>query len=205
MADLEGAYALETPEDNKRLYAQWADTYDESFAASHGYVVPDIVAKAHTDAGGKGLVLDVGAGTGLVGVALANQGHGQIDGTDISSEMLAEAALKDVYDRLFEGDLTACLDVEDATYDGIVSAGTFTHGHVGPDAIDELIRIAKLGALITISINAEHFETQGFATKFQSISGRIRDFETKDFGLYAGGGAGSHAKDMGRLVQFFVV
>jgi len=202
MKNLDGAYALKTPEDSKRLYADWAATYDTTFADAHGYISPQAVAAAFKAAGGTGTVLDVGAGTGLVGQALADLGIDPIDGTDIAPEMLAEAALKDIYDRLFEGDVLGRLDADDATYDGIVSAGTFTHGHVGPDGLDELLRVAKPGALFAISVHTEHFKSQGFDTKLQGLDGRITNLKTTEFRLYARGATGSHANDLGLMVQF---
>ncbi|MEM6595609.1 MAG: class I SAM-dependent methyltransferase, partial [Pseudomonadota bacterium] len=163
--DLDSAYALKSPEDSQKLYAEWAETYDESFARASGYLLPQVVAETFVAEGGVGPVLDVGAGTGLVGEELAKRGVALIDGTDISQEMLAEAALKDCYETLFEGDVTATLSVDDETYSGIISAGTFTHGHVGPEAFDELLRVAATEALFTISINAAHFASLGFQTK----------------------------------------
>lgn len=35
--DLDAAYALETPDDSRRLYADWAQTYDTSFAKDADY------------------------------------------------------------------------------------------------------------------------------------------------------------------------
>ncbi len=202
MKNLEGAYALKTPEDSKRLYADWASTYDATFAEAYQYVSPQAVASAFVSAGGTGRVLDVGAGTGLVGEALAALKVDHVDGTDIAPEMLAEAALKDIYDRLFEGDVLATLDAEDETYDGIVSAGTFTHGHVGPDALDELLRVAKSGAWLVLSVHTEHFTAQGFDTKLTALTNQISNLSTAEFRLYAAGSKGSHADDLGLMVQF---
>ena len=65
--DLQSAYALETPEDSKRLYADWAQSYDQSFAAEMDYQMPRIVAQIYAEAAkGAGPVADLGAGTGLV-------------------------------------------------------------------------------------------------------------------------------------------
>ena len=44
------------------------------------------------------------------------------------------------------------MPVDDATYDGVVSSGTFTLGHVGPEAIGELLRVTKTGGHIVISV-----------------------------------------------------
>ncbi len=200
--DLDGAYALKTPEDSRKLYGDWAETYDETFAKASGYQMPEAVAEAFARAGGAGPVLDVGAGTGLVGVALQNLGVALIDGTDISAAMLAEAALKDCYENLFEGDLTAVLDVEDESYSGLVSAGTFTHGHVGPEAFDELLRVARPGATFALSINAEHFEARGFAAKFDALGGQIKGLNLHETVIYSEARQDAHADDKALIAVF---
>ena len=200
--DLDGAYALKTPEDSVKLYGDWAETYDDSFASASGYQLPEAVAEAFARGDGQGPVLDVGAGTGLVGVALQGLGVNLIDGTDISSAMLAEAAMKDCYENLFEGDLTGTLDVEDGTYQGIVSAGTFTHGHVGPEAFDELLRVAANGALFVLSINAEHFEACGFAAKFEALGAAIQGLTLHETVIYTDARTDKHAEDKALLAVF---
>jgi hypothetical protein len=52
--NLEGAYALKTPQDTKRLYAAWADTYDDYFSDAQGYLIPREVVRVYTGAGGRG-------------------------------------------------------------------------------------------------------------------------------------------------------
>ena len=133
--DLESAYALETPEDNIRLYRSWAKTYDDDFAKDSDYILHEHVARQFANVGGFGPVLDVGAGTGLCGAALQARGIEPIDGTDISQDMLDISASKGIYRSVFTGDLLAGLDVKAESYQGAVSSGTFTHGHVGPDGI----------------------------------------------------------------------
>lgn len=124
--DLDGAYDLKTPEDSLRLYRDWAETYDETFAKEHAYIMPQHVARAYINAGGFQPVLDVGAGTGLCGQALRERGLDHIDATDISPDMLAVAKAKGIYHTLFEGDILAGLEVEAGIYAGITSSGTFT-------------------------------------------------------------------------------
>ena len=34
---LEAAYAVETPDENRRLYAEWASSYEETFVAVKAY------------------------------------------------------------------------------------------------------------------------------------------------------------------------
>ncbi len=94
--DLSEAYAVETPDDNRDLYARWASTYESGFIARHEYVYHQGVAAVFAEAAGPddAPVLDVGCGTGLVGVALRALGVDAIDGLDLSPEMLDEARTK---------------------------------------------------------------------------------------------------------------
>ena len=93
---LDDAYALESPEDSRRLYARWADTYDSGFVQPLDYRYPERVAAVFVDVAGEldGPILDVGCGTGLVGLALAGAANGDvhIDGIDISNAMIDRAA-----------------------------------------------------------------------------------------------------------------
>lgn len=172
MTDLKDAYALETPEDSVRLYRRWAADYDETFAHAHGYVAPREIARAYLAEAGadtrpqSGPVLDIGAGTGLVGEQLRDL---TVDAIDISQEMLDAAAAKGLYRRRIRADLTGPLDIPDAEYAGFVSAGTFTHGHVGPACLPELMRVARPGAVFALSINAEAFDKAGFGSAFAAL------------------------------------
>lgn len=195
--DLSEAYAVETPDDNRDLYGRWASTYESGFIARHDYVYHEGVAAAFAEAAGAGdePVLDVGCGTGLVGVALRSLGVGTIDGLDLSPEMLEEARTKvdadgsPVYRDLVVGDLTATLDLPEGGIASVVSVGTFTHGHVGPDAFDELYRVARPGALFAIGINPDHFESHGFAGRFadDAAAGRITGPDYRQVQTYASG------------------
>ncbi|MCX7644257.1 MAG: class I SAM-dependent methyltransferase [Rhodobacteraceae bacterium] len=197
---LHAAYALNGPEDSRRLYAEWAATYDEDFAQATGYRLPEAVAAAYAAAGGAGPVLDLGAGTGLVGECLAARGIGPVDGLDISPEMLGQARGKGVYRRLILGDVTAGPTLPEGSYAGIVSAGTFTLGHLGPDVLPEIVGIARPGALFALSVNAAHHAAAGFAAALAALGGRIRDLVEEEVPIYAG--AGVHAADRAFILRF---
>lgn len=192
---LDGAYALQTPEDSQRLYATWAETYDQDFAEAHDYLSPGLVAQAFKNAGGVGPVLDVGAGTGLCGSALASLGIGPVDATDISQEMLDVAATKSTYRSLFTGDLTAKLPVKNDRYAGVTSSGTFTSGHVGPDAFDELLRITQPGGVLALSINTAHFEAKGFRAKLNALQPQITELRLPEARIYGANATDEHKDD----------
>ncbi len=201
--DLKAAYALKTPEDNKRLYAEWAGDYDEGFAALEDYQLHVHTARAFVGAGGQGPVLDVGAGTGLCGAVLAGLGVGPIDATDISSEMLSQAMRKDIYRDAIEADLNHGIPVPQDSYAGIVSSGTFTHGHLGPDVLPALLHIARAGAQFALSINARHFEKLGFAEALRELEqDQIRNLTLTEVRIYGDLAAGDN-KDDAALIALF--
>ena len=199
---LNDAYALQTPADNQRLYADWADSYDTSFAAEMDYLLPAHVAQAYVALGGAGPVLDIGAGTGLAGQALAALGTGPIDATDLSAEMLTVAMRKGVYRASLTADLLQGLPCADASYQGAISSGTFTHGHVGPDALDELLRVTAPGGLIVISVNAQHWQAQGFEAKFAALAGAITPPDLPRHAIYGPANTSDHRHDQAIIASF---
>ena len=99
-------------------------------------------------------------------------------------------------------DLTRHLDLPDAAYSGIVAAGTFTTGHVGPEAFDELMRVAAPGATFTVSVHSDVYETGGFAARFAGFGARIADFRSEPFRIFGPGAGEEHAGDLGWIVSF---
>jgi predicted TPR repeat methyltransferase len=138
-------------------YKKWADQYDSDLMTQMGYKAPaittSIFAKHLARADAK--ILDVGCGTGVVGALLAQSGYTAVDGLDYSQEMLQKAKQKRIYKQLIQADLTKALDLPNNLYDAIISVGTFTLGHVGPDAFSELIRITAPGGIICLTVRQE--------------------------------------------------
>ncbi len=200
---LSNAYALTSDADLRALYADWADTYEAGFGAVMGYQLPREVTLTFVGAGGCGPVLDFGAGTGLVADELAAKGVGPIDGVDLSAEMLDVARQKGIYRDLFaENILAPGHQLPAGRYDGIVSAGTFTHGHVGAEGLRPLLGFANPGALIVLSVNAKHFELAGFAAEIAALDTEISDFALRDVRIYDDRAAEEHRKDLAKLMVF---
>ncbi len=160
--NLQKAYNLSSPEDNVDFYRGWAEDYDIDFAGVMDYILPYQVATQFIKLNGKGPVLDVGAGTGLLGIEISKLNKIEMHATDISEEMLSVAEKKDIYSKSIVGDLTKGLPILDNTYNGIVSSGTFTHGHIGPEALFEITRILSKGGLAVLSVNSKHWHSLGF-------------------------------------------
>lgn len=201
---LERAYAPASPEDLRALYRDWAATYDTDFAEAGGFRMPGLIAEAYVALGGRSPVLDAGCGTGLVADCLP--GGLDIHGIDISAEMLAVARAKERYVALFEVDLTRPLPFKDGVYNGLVSSGTFTHGHVGPEALGELLRCLAPGGVGAITTNASYAEATGFRDVLDAhlAGGRIADLALREERIYARpeGAPDGHGDDRGYVVTF---
>ena len=160
---LDGAYAIKTADENLAYYKDFANHYDAEFATKLGYVYPAMIANFYhkyateTDYP----IADIGCGTGLVAEALKlSQSH--IHGFDISPAMLDQSAAKGLYAALSCIDLTKNINSPKKLFGAVVSAGTFTHGHLGPEPLTKLLNLAAPNALFCIGVNAQHYATHGF-------------------------------------------
>lgn len=202
LPNVHDAYALTSRAEIKQLYADWAQAYDTAFCDAEGYQLPRVVAQAFVTSGGRGPVLDFGAGTGVVGEVLAALDVGPLDAVDLSDEMLAVAQDKGVYSKLH------CLDVLSpdhgltATYQGVVSAGTFTLGHVGPEGVPPLLDLVAPGGLLVLSINAAHFAAADFQTVFDALGLQIKELTLTETRIYDDRAHASHRDDLAIVAIF---
>ena len=152
---LQQAYLVETPEETKDFYGEWAQTYEAEIAAN-GYVTPLRCANAlATFTDDKDLpVLDVGCGTGLSGLALKNSGFSHIDGSDLSDKMLAQAKTrKDLYKKLWQVDLDDPFPFETGAYANIAAMGVLAISHAPPETIDQILEKLPSGGNFVFSLN----------------------------------------------------
>ena len=194
---LNDAYSVKTPEDNIKLYKVWASSYDDDFAKKNDYRSPVLISNYYDKYSNKNdvPVLDVGAGTGLIAEVMNKKNTIDIDAIDISPEMLESAKSKNCYNKLIEADLTKNLDIDNNYYGAIVSAGTFTHGHIGPSALDELLRVTKPSGLFVITIHSKVYVNQNFEQKFQDINEQITDLTFHEEKAYGNNPDKDHGND----------
>lgn len=205
--DLSGALNLTSPEACLAHYRAWADSYDAGFAKDMEYLLPAHVAAAFRAAGGGSPVLDVGAGTGLLAERLREMGHeGPIDAVDFSADMLERAARKGIYRTLTRADITTAIPLPRA-YGGIVSSGTFTAGHVGPEALPNLLALALPGAQFALSVNLRVWAAMGFDRALADLQdgvqiNSLQRIEVEVYGAKASAVDPSHAADRAHVVLF---
>lgn len=199
--DLDNAYDINGPDEARALYGKWAETYDQSFGAGWGYIAPREIARIYlSETDGDTPLLDIGAGTGLVAEHLEGM---QTDALDITPEMLAIARTKGLYRTLITADLTRPLALPDDAYGGVISCGTFTHGHVGPECLPELLRITRPGALFVCGTIAPVLDGLGFGSALARLvaEGRITPVRFVDIAIYEGA-EHPHAGDRGLVMVF---
>jgi|EP01046_Picozoa_sp_COSAG06_P040960 SAM-dependent methyltransferase len=169
--DREGAYSLDTPAAHVEYYDKWASTYDSDFAEQEGYSYPENLSAHYLSIAEPGdtPVADIGAGTGLAGIGFKDS-ETEVDALDISPGMLKQAAAKGVYRSTVVADLTDAKALPNkALYGGLISSGTFTFGHLGPDELETSLLLARPNALCVIGVNALHYEKEGFSKKMAAL------------------------------------
>lgn len=190
-AFLADAYALETQAHTLAFYDRWADEYDTQVERGLQYIAPHTLAEAlaRHHASQDAPILDVGCGTGLTCCCLRELGFSTVDGIDFSRAMLERAAEKGVYRDLFEADLNHPLPFDDGTYAAAISTGTFTLGHVGPEPIDELLRVLARGACFACTVHEAIWDSRGFSRKFADLenAGALRAIEQTTGCFFEGG------------------
>ncbi|MGO9702472.1 MAG: methyltransferase domain-containing protein, partial [Xanthobacteraceae bacterium] len=145
----------------RRLFDQYAARYDTALTERLAYRGPVLLRQAVEEAIRAshrplrfGSMLDLGCGTGLAGAAFHPVAH-KIVGVDLSPAMVAQAAAKDIYDRLHTGDLTAFLSDEfsnAATYDLVLAADVFVYVNELSPIVAGVARVLSSDGLFAFTV-----------------------------------------------------
>ena len=167
---LDMVYAAETETQLAAAYAAWANGYDVETAAL-GYCLPFVISAwvARHVPKGEGPLLDAGCGTGLSGPYLGSLGYGEIEGLDLSEEMLELARARGGYGALTRAALGGQLPWADGHFAGVFSTGVFTAGHAPASSLDELTRITRPGGFVIFTVRDVVLEAGGFREKFAGL------------------------------------
>ena len=137
----------------KEVFDSSADLYDQHLVRSLRYQLPKQVAKLITDRYPdlKLNVLDLGCGTGLLGVCLGRI-DGALVGVDVSEKMIAQAARHNVYDRFHTVNLLDALqETPDAIYQVVAACDVFIYVGDLSQAIPNAYRILAPGGHLMFS------------------------------------------------------
>ena len=164
-------YKLKTTDEVMKYYDEWGDKdkYNKDMI-DWNYTGPKETANVFKNYAKKKdiLIFDAGCGTGLVGKELKKFGYDNFHGADLSQTLL-DSVPKNLYKKLEKIDLNLPFKTKDSFYDAVMCVGTFTYGHVKPQALDEFVRITKNKSLICFTINEGIYKDYGFDKKIEEL------------------------------------
>ena len=180
-------YKLTTSEELLKYYQDWTkkNKYNQDMV-NWKYTAPQetvLVLKKYA-LNNNCKILDAGCGTGLVGIELKKCGYSNIGGVDFSQNML-DLIPQGIYKKIEKVDLNKPLKFKTNMYDVVMCVGTFTYGHVKPQALDELIRITKNKGVICFTINEGIYKEYGFDNKIKELTNNklwnVKEFSKSDY------------------------
>ncbi len=164
-------YKLKTTKEVMKFYDEWGENnkYNKDMV-EWNYTGPKETVDVFKEyaKNKEMLIFDAGCGTGLVGIQLKKFGFNNFHGADLSQKLL-NSVPKNLYQKLIKVDLNKNINVEDNFYDSVICVGTFTFGHVKPQALDEFLRITKNDGLICFTINEGIYKEYGFDKKIEFL------------------------------------
>lgn len=149
------------------LFDQYAQKFEAALVDRLGYQVPDLldglIAGAMVDLGIVRFAnaLDLGCGTGLMGVRLRSKADA-LEGIDLSAAMIAETARKGIYDRLEKAELVAFLKRRAGQADLVTAADVFIYCGALPPVLAAVVPAMAPGGLLAFSLEAHEGEEAVF-------------------------------------------
>jgi peroxiredoxin len=118
---VDAAYNLKDEADMIEFYRKWAEDYDHQMLQELGYTSPTTIAQLLSEhlTDTRSSIFDIGCGTGLTCVYLADKGYDNLDGIDLSQDMVRVAGQRGIYRELLVGDVNQPLQRGDECYDAV--------------------------------------------------------------------------------------
>jgi predicted TPR repeat methyltransferase len=138
------------------VFDGYANNFDTHLQQTLKYEAPErlveFVVQHLTPTAEKWTVLDLGCGTGLVGMAIAPFTR-QLVGVDLSTRMLEKAHTRNVYQRLERLDLLTMMQGEKASYyDAIFAADVFVYLGKLDEIICAIKRLLRPGGVFAFTV-----------------------------------------------------
>jgi predicted TPR repeat methyltransferase len=170
----------------RRLFDASAATFDQDLVAKLGYGIPgEMVAalRGIRDAPDRPWdVLDLGCGTGLVGVEIAPDSR-RLVGVDLAPNMVEQARQRQLYTELRCADIAVALALDEAQYDVVTAADVFIYVGKLDEVIPAVRRVLKSGGMFACS--AEAAEAMDGVTSPVYRQGYRQGYRLGSMGRYA--------------------
>jgi len=165
-------------------YKVWAEAYDKDFAivhpnrAEHMAVYLDELVTQFGMKKENLKILDVAAGTGLVGEELKKKGFNikNITALDLCPDMLNVAKKKNVYGRLIQAPFGSTMPkgMTARSFDCVIMCGGFAAGHIPLSSLHTMARLCKEGGFIINSMTKQYAD---FVEEYKNIDKYVEELE----------------------------
>ena len=163
---IQWVYASKNEQELRDRYDEWARTYEADLDNEIGWFGPLRAVEAGVRYISKDArIVDAGAGTGLVGKLLAEEGYCDLVAMDLSEGMLKEAREKNVYKEFHQMTMGEALEFPSDSFDAVITVGVLTVGHAPASSLDELVRVTKTGGHIIFTLRPDLYKEGGFKEK----------------------------------------
>ncbi|HEV8284046.1 MAG TPA: class I SAM-dependent methyltransferase [Chitinophagaceae bacterium] len=152
----------------KEGYKEWAKTYEQTVSDEMDL---KLLSKIKSISWAQiNRALDLACGTGRIGVWLKEQSVGQIDGIDITPEMLSKASEKNIYTSLINADILNA-QLQEGIYDLCIQVLADEHFADISSLYSEVSRILKNKGYFIIVGYHPFFLMNGIITHFHKENG----------------------------------
>lgn len=174
-AHLARVYEAASPQQLEEAYDRWAASYDHDMENDLVWGGPTecanaLAGRAPSDA----RILDVGAGTGMVGAALREVGFTHIEAADLSERMLDRARQRGIYQALHRVHADRALPFDDGSFGAAIAVGVLTQGHAPPDALRDWVRVVRSGGFIAFTLRPDLADSLGYREMFETLEAEQR-------------------------------
>ncbi|XP_045209697.2 uncharacterized protein LOC123561412 [Mercenaria mercenaria] len=144
-------------EQSQQAYNVWAGLYEQTLSSlgrTAHVRTAECAANSFPRESRDGVrILDVGAGTGMVGKELKQLEFSHVDALEPNEVMLDKARKRGIYENYYVEYLTEePSSIPEDSYDAVTGCGIFAESaHVPFGALDEMIRVVKSGGYIILS------------------------------------------------------
>merc|ERR1711963_682884 len=136
------------PANRVKFYDDWCDKYDEDLVIVGNYTGHIKCVEAFLKLGldRKVSILDLAAGTGLLGAEVGSHGYECVDGLDASLGMLGQSRKQTIYQDYIVAmvDGLGSIPINDSTYDVVMSSNGFAPGQISLSASEIQSQLTSL-------------------------------------------------------------
>lgn len=168
---------IEMPNDNGKMVDIYdkmtPDVYDQ-FMGSVNYREPQEIVKevVSLNLPKESRILDAGAGTGLIGELLTEQGYTNLDAMDACQEFLKALDAKNIYKsskHAFFGQGNLPEEEQKEQYDVVTAAGVFLKGHMPREGMQEIHGFLRPGGYFVTAMRDKYYTEEESECRYYSM------------------------------------